>query len=744
MAYLGNLAIFAAFAASLTSLVLYLLYWRGNESLRDLARYFFIGSAASITAAIAILLVLFLNHDFSVAYVFSYSSTDLPLGYLISSLWGGQEGTFLLWVFFASVLGLVMMYTADRFEAGNMFFLNLFLLSVLLILLKKSPFELMPVFRSEGAGLNPLLQNFWMQIHPPIMFVGFAAAVFPFCFAMTALVERKYHLWAESARRWTMFAWAALGVSLVMGGWWAYETLGWGGFWAWDPVENSSFIPWIFLTAQVHTLFIKRLRRGLMRFSIFVVSMSFWSVLYGTFLTRSGVLADFSVHSFVDLGINQYLVAGLFLFLMLGSSLMVYRWKDIRPEPSYSSVKSRSYLLMLGILVLFVGGVLVLLGTSAPLLTRLAENPSNVGIPYYFGTMTPIAIAVLLLIGMFPAFRWNNGLARNKLLYTGIGSGLGVALLLMLFQISFNPMYLSLFAAATYALISNSIVFWESYRKRPIVFGYLSHIGLAIALTGAAVSNGFEVKETINLPQGAHVQAMGYDLEFTHMIETPKGFDAIVEVASERDQFTAVLPHELPNNQEGVMRKPYIEYYPDHDLYVAPVALEQPKVANPGELLLRKGESETVGKYTVQFDEFEFVSAHGEEGGTTAAALVTVSYGYESIDLKPTMTVFAEKMSAEPVSFDDGAAAIEVAGLRPDDGAVLLKLSGESIPTAAGSELVLVIELSEKPLIILFWLGTVITFASGLLSMRERRRRQRSSGLTDETDIDRSQRVAAI
>ena len=171
-------------------------------------------------------------------------------------------------------------------------------------MLKKSPFELAPVVNAKRSGLNPLLQNFWMTIHPPIMFLGFLGAVFPFCFALTALVERKYHLWSEAARRWTMFAWSTLGVSLVMGGYWAYETLGWGGFWAWDPVENSSLIPWLFLTAQVHSLFIKQQRRGLMRFSLFVVCLTFWSVLYGTFLTRSGVLADFSVHSFVDLGIN--------------------------------------------------------------------------------------------------------------------------------------------------------------------------------------------------------------------------------------------------------------------------------------------------------------------------------------------------------------------------------------------------------------------------------------------------------
>ena len=279
MAYLGDFFIYTAVSCSVLSLIGYFLVWRGNDQYRPISRNFFRVATASVVGALTVLMYLILTHDFSVAYVFSYSSTDLPLDYLISTLWAGQEGTFLLWVFYSGLLGLVMMRTAKRFEAGNMFILNLFLISILLILIKKSPFELLPMFRAEGSGLNPLLQNYWMVIHPPIMFAGFSGVVFPFCFAMTALIERKYQTWAEAARRWTLFAWSLLGISLIMGGYWAYETLGWGGFWAWDPVENSSLIPWLFLTTQIHALFIKRQRRGLMRFSLIAVCLSFWAVL---------------------------------------------------------------------------------------------------------------------------------------------------------------------------------------------------------------------------------------------------------------------------------------------------------------------------------------------------------------------------------------------------------------------------------------------------------------------------------
>ncbi len=734
MPYFGDLFIVTALVCATISLGFYVAVWRGKDNLLALSRSFFALSTAAITFAITILLMLILSHDFSVAYVFSYSSTDLPLGYLIASLWGGQEGTFLLWIFLAGLMGMVMMYTAKTFEFGNMVWLNLFQISILLILLVKSPFELMPVFRAEGAGLNPLLQNFWMQIHPPIMFVGFAAVVIPFCFAMTGLVERNYRTWSESARRWTMFAWASLGISLTMGGWWAYETLGWGGFWAWDPVENSSFIPWLFLTAQVHTLFIKRLRRGLLRFSVVVVSLSFLSVLYGTFLTRSGVLADFSVHSFVDLGINNFLIAGLLFFVVLAFSLLLFRWRDISPEPSYATASSRSYLVTLGILVLFLGSVLVLLGTSAPLLTRLAENPSAVGLTYYFNTMTPIAIAVMMLIGLFPAFRWNNGLQRRQLLVIGASAGVVTALVLLLSGFTSEPIYLFFFGAAAWALVSNGWVLIESFFKRPIVWGYVSHIGLALAMIGAGVSAGFENKEVIRLPQGERVNAMGYDMTFTRMVDNAKGFDCHVELTKDGRMVNAVLPHEFPKNAEGVMRKPHIQYYPTHDLYVAPSGLEQPKQQSPGVFHLHKGEQAQLADYTITFHEFEFAGAHGEAGMTSAAAVVSIERDGTTEEVQPLLTVASGTVTPTPVSFDDGRGSVSIAGVRPEDGSVVLQFDGDFIPRVAGAVPILVIELSEKPLIMLFWGGTIIMFFGGLMSMRTRRKRRQMLGVEAEPE----------
>jgi len=724
MSHLGNTLIFVATACTAASTIVYLLAWRGREDLVSLGRRLYGVSTGVVTMAMLVLLYQIVTHDFTNTYVFQYSSTDLPVSYLVSVLWAGQEGTFLLWIFFAGVFGLFMMVRAAEFERGNMVWLNLFILSVLIILLKRSPFEVMSDYALEGNGLNPLLQSFWMTIHPPIMFVGYAAVTIPFCFALTGLVERRYDTWAESARKWTIFAWSGLGVSLVLGGYWAYETLGWGGFWAWDPVENASLIPWMFLTAQVHTLFVKRHRRGLMRFSLAMVLLSFWSVLYGTFLTRSGVLADFSVHSFVNVGINQLMVGGLVFFVVLGCFWLALRWKDIATEASFSSVNSRSYLTALGIVVLFVGGVLVLLGTSAPLLTWFSDNPSTVDLSYYFTTMTPVAIVLLILLVLFPVVRWDRGFHKPVLLTVGSLAFVITTVILLGYGTTNDITYLLLFGTAAAAIVTNGYVLvqsWVGGRFRP---GYLSHVGLALALIGAGASAGFETKQQVTLLSDELVKSEGFDLTYIGTTETSKGFDCRVTIDKDSDNFVAVLPHEFSGN-EGVMKKPFVRSYLLYDLYLSPIVLEQAEPDDPGTLFLRKGETATLDKYKIKFIDFE-MGDHGEgiSTGITAGARLEITYDGRTEKLQPHLKVLGDQITPHAVLFDNARGEVIIAGLRPEAGGVVLKVSGAFLPPADVSPESLVVELSIKPLISLFWVGTFLTFAGGLVAMKDYRGRR--------------------
>lgn len=722
MASFGNLLLFIATAAVMLTIGFYAATWRGSRRFQAPARAALGTSSLCISLAVGVLWYLFLTHDFSVAYVASYSSSDLPVHYLISALWAGQEGTFLLWLFFVQLFGLLIANRRDSFEPGVMVFVSLFSLSLLLMLIARSPFALADFVLQDGRGLNPLLRDFWMTIHPPIMFIGFAGAVIPFAYAMTGLVEKRYHEWMESARTWTLVTWAAIAISLVMGGYWAYKTLGWGGFWAWDPVENSSFIPWILLTVLLHTLFVRRQRQALLRFSIVMAALTFWSVLYGTFLTRSGVLADFSVHSFVNLGINQFLVGALAFFILISLTLLIWRWRDIPGGRSYNSVNSRTYLLVLGVLVLFLGGLLVLAGTSAPLLTRLFSDPSAVSMDYYTNTMTPLAIVVLALLALFPGFRWNRGVTRPLTLSLGLLVALTTGLVLVILEITWHLGYLGLIVTGIWAIYTNTPLLYERLRDRRIGGAFLAHVGLAIALIGAVTSTGLSRSQTITLPKNEPLDALGYQLTYTELQETHLGFDCLVTLNRGEDTLHARLPHEFPANSEQVMRRPWIHKTALHDLYLAPLAFSFEQTTDPGRLALAPGESATIGEYRFRFGGFEVPDHRSED--LMATAIVEVSYGEHTEMLRPQLRIEADTIVATREIINQGYGRLQIVAVDPDHQGVVLSVTGPFVPPGDSIPETLTVDLSTKPLINLFWLGTALMVIGGLWSAFSRKRRR--------------------
>jgi len=712
---IGNICIYAAALAAVVSGVLYILVWRGNERLRQPARYAFMALAGCIILTSIILMRLILTHQFVVAYVHSYSSSDLPLYYLISTFWAGQEGTFLLWIFYLSVIGLFLMRRSKSYEAGNMFFLNLFILSILAILIRKSPFELLPVTPAEGAGLNTLLQDFWMVIHPPTMFLGFSMASVPFLFAMTALVNRTYTEWTNAARRWTIFAWSVLGIAIVEGGYWAYKVLGWGGYWAWDPVENSSLIPWLFLTAQMHTLFVQKRRQSLTRLAIFMVSLTFISIQYGTFLTRSGVLSDFSVHSFIDLGINNFLISGMMLFILLAVVLMAYRWRDIAVHYPFDSILSRDYIITLAIILPTVGATLVLLGTSAPLITRLAEQQSAVSMDYYRVTMTPIAIAIALLLAIFPFFRWKRGLSGQAFLIGGAMAALFPAVIIAS-QTDISLMYVLLFFAIFWGLFSNLFLFVKELVNGNYLGHAVVHIGILLLLLGAASSNIFELKSRLMIQRGGSADAFGYVLNYTDRVTTPDGQEFVVAVDNGSDHFTATLRSDFDDYNKGMMHRPHIEKFASYDFYLSPVNLVESDKERPGMITLTKGSSLRIDKYDIMFTDFE--AEHDENGPRSITAHIIVSYDGKEEHVEPTLAFTDGKLVPTPVGFDGPNGALFIAGVIPDEGKVMLQLVGDFLPEPVDTTPeVLVAELSIKPWISLFWIGAFVTFIGGFIAM---------------------------
>ncbi|MEL7061935.1 MAG: cytochrome c biogenesis protein CcsA, partial [Acidobacteriota bacterium] len=295
----GAVTLWCATAFGLASLWGYLQAMRhpaGSEpsaSALGFARRGYAFFAISIVLSSAILLLALWRRDFRIEYVYQYSGLDLAGHFQLAAFWAGQKGSFLIWLLWGALLGLPLRRSAGRDEPAVMWVYTLTLFGLLFILVRENPFVLLPETPADGAGLNPLLQDNWMVIHPPIMFIGYAATAIPFSFALAALWKRDTSNWATRAFPWALGGFLVLGLAIMLGGYWAYETLGWGGYWGWDPVENASLIPWLLSVVLVHGLFLERSQGRFRKANLILATLAYLSVLYGTFLTRSGVLADF-------------------------------------------------------------------------------------------------------------------------------------------------------------------------------------------------------------------------------------------------------------------------------------------------------------------------------------------------------------------------------------------------------------------------------------------------------------------
>lgn len=355
---LGNGFIILAFVASLLACISYFIAARKEDdspeyqSWKKLGRYGFNIHVVAVLGIISVLFYMLVNHYYEYDYVNKYSNNAMPMRYILSCFWGGQEGSFLLWIFWHALLGSILYRRAGSWEAPVMTvftFAQVFLCSMILGVffwdagLGNSPFvlrreiatgagllwQMLPNYTEidlsfkDGDGLNPLLQNYWMTIHPPTLFLGFASTLVPFCYAIAGLWKKKYHEWIKPCLSWTFFGITVLGLGILMGGAWAYESLSFGGFWAWDPVENASLVPWITLVGAGHLMLINKNKRTSLFTTFLMVFITFFLILYSTFLTRSGVLGDSSVHSFTDSGMLMQLLIFMVLFTALGFYMML-------------------------------------------------------------------------------------------------------------------------------------------------------------------------------------------------------------------------------------------------------------------------------------------------------------------------------------------------------------------------------------------------------------------------------------
>jgi cytochrome c-type biogenesis protein CcmF len=542
----------------------------------------------SVILASLSLLYVIITHDYSVGYVYSYSDNSLPLHFLISSFYAGQEGSFLFWALCSGVIGILLYrYTKRKgIESPVMAVFMTVEAFLILLVVVRSPFrtvwEMFPGAPAspppDGRGLNPLLQNFWMVIHPPVLFIGFAAMAVPFSMAVAGLWKKDSAMLPGHAFPWLLFAVAVLGLGIMLGAYWAYGVLGWGGYWGWDPVENSSLVPWLTGVGLLHTLLAQRRTNSYIRTNFALAIVSFLLVMYSTFLTRSGVLGDASVHAFTDPGAQIYwlLLGGLIVLTVSGAALLLLRSGFFRPEGKKRGLLTRETTLGWGTIALLLSAVVVLFGTSLPILSKTRVESS-----FYDATNLPIAVLISLLIGYSLFMQWevHDVFYTFKRSLTSLGAAALSCLILLVAGVrdagALLLIFTSLFALYVNVRIGAGVARadWRS------LGGKIAHAGIALFLIGVIVTGRFSSKEHVSLPQYTPRTVLGRSMTYTGYTQRPDGkivFNISVVAPGESFRLSPVMS---PGGEQGVLRTPDIASFVTQDLYVSPIGVETANAA---------------------------------------------------------------------------------------------------------------------------------------------------------------------
>ncbi|BCW98347.1 MAG: cytochrome c assembly protein [Armatimonadota bacterium] len=643
----GDLFLWLAAAALAASFLLNLrATLRRESSAPPLAGWLYLISALGFTAASVVLWALLFAHRFDVAYVYGYTSRDLAPGYIFSAFWAGPEGSFLFWALIGAWTGVFLKRTTKDLEPAAMSFwcLSQGLLTAMLLI--NSPFAPLNGSPPDGAGLNPILQDPWMAIHPPVLFFGFVVFSAPAALAAAGLLTNRLDRWATLSLPWASLGWLSLGAGLVLGGLWAYETLGWGGYWGWDPVENSSLVPWLTGTVLLHGLILQRIRGTGQRPNVIYALLTYLLILYSTFLTRSGVLGDFSVHSFSDLGVAGLLAGAIGVVALIFLALLVWRFSGI-PAPSIiEDGHGKELNHYLTSWVLSIIAFFVLLGTSAPLLTGLLspDRPSGVQVRFYNVTGAPLALGMLLLIALCPLMSWSPraskaasaSLRRNAQGLAVTASAVVVLLLLFVFGAAKGSLW-SLGVLGAAVLILNGWRFAVSaVSSGALAAGaYLAHAGIGLMFVGIAGSNLGHPEEAVVLQAGESKSVLGWTIKLDSVAATPDGvMTAHLHLARSREQSRHILltGKPMPGGQ-GYAFKPYIHRSAVADVYFAP---------------------------------HEMVPAEGMARRPSPAVRPLEG----SMQLAPAIVVGDREMRPEPASAPDGSVTVRLEGMSVESGSV--------------------------------------------------------------------------
>jgi cytochrome c-type biogenesis protein CcmF len=720
---IGHLAVLTAFVATLVAGVAFLQAARERDDAEWWARagrWAWAAMSVALVLTSAMLWTALFGRHYEYAYIYQQTSNAMPWHYTFSAFWAGQEGSFLLWILMNAVAGAMVIgwWTATKnvgetalrlraiFGAPVMAVVALcqaFMISMIVGLkLGPLPIGVSPFMRlaekfpdapmlqvagfvpADGQGLNDLLQNPWMVIHPPTLFLGFTMLMIPFAFAVAGLWKRRYTEWVRPALAWSLAGCGVLGVGIMMGGYWAYETLSFGGWWAWDPVENSSLVPWLFGVAALHAMVVQKRTAAGHKAALWLSVVAFQLVIYSTFLTRSGVLGDVSVHSFVDLGLYNQLLLWIGTIGVLGFGLLIWRYRELPAPATPPAMLSRESMIFTGALLLALIGLVIALGTSAPILGKIfRDNPSAVPVSFYNTWTLPLAVGITFLAGLGQLFWWRKmdieAVHRVMLrpLVLTVASTAAVVLFTPFVQTTVQPgaaapppaqatagllpapvetffqthgtslLLLLLIFSTFLALFGNGSVMWRIGRGNArLVGGSLTHVGFAVLMLGIIISSIFNdplsdgagtdvqgSRENVVVPLGETVQSDGYTWTYTGQETNDDGRPVyVMDVTDRAGRSFQTRNVVYKDGRDQWIQHPDVRERPFRDLYVAvfPAAMSQQPTAEtePTELQIARGDSVSLSAgsladaYRLRFVDYDL-----------AVDLDAVGIARDSIDL---------------------------------------------------------------------------------------------------------------
>ena len=671
----------------------------------------YLAGIAAIGAA-ATLFVAILGDDFSVAYVISYSSIDLPLLYKFSAFWAGQQGSFLLWLAIHACVGILLVRSGRMTAAGRSIYHLLTAMLTVLVLIK-SPFVPADMIVFDGHGMNPLLQDPWMAVHPPIIFAGYALLAVPFVYSIESMIKNPMDGdFLIPMRRWTLIAWAFLGTGIFIGGYWAYKVLGWGGYWGWDPVENSSLVPWLLACVLLHLISVARERCGALYLVHLAAIFSYAFVLYGTFLTRSGILGDFSVHSFAGSEIGLYIALANAVVLLFGLGVLTVRIERLPKGAVYEQHRSRDFFVLLGMLLIVFIVAIVFFGMSMPLISGLLGESAAVDTNYYVRTSLPIAVPLVLLMALGVLLPYGGGrIARPVWIFViSVGGGILAGLVGATDILS---VLLSTFAVLAVAAAI------EAFRRQQIgLGGMVAHVGAGLAFLAFILSGTGSQTTTVILIPDEPQEVYGHTIIYRGQMFAESGNEKSYRYEVDGVLYEAVT--KLRANGEDAAREPAIARSIVGDLYIAP----SPTSGGRAELILHRGKTVMgINDYAYRYESLTF-EPQGS-GKTLVTAQIALTDGEEVDDAAPTILATETGGTSQPIEVMNGKFRIRLTGVSADERDIRIEIlpseaEEASLPVSAS--------VSTKPGISILWLACVLVTVGGLLAAAQAENRGKGGG----------------